>query len=49
MISEESRAKAEYCSTPWRNFAPEVSCEHVAGTHFSCVTEHVGEVARVLD
>ena len=49
MISEESRAKVEYSSRPWRNLTPEVTCIFVAGTHIGCVTENVGEVARALN
>ena len=49
LVCEESRTKAEYSSTPWTNLASAFRCEDIAGTHVSCITTHVGEVACLLD
>jgi len=49
MISDESRAKKEYSSTPWIDLAGEVRREYIPGTHSSCITEHVGEAAHLLN
>jgi acyl-CoA synthetase (AMP-forming)/AMP-acid ligase II len=49
MISDESRAKREYSSTPWVDLAAEVRREYIPGTHSSCIREHVGEVAHLLN
>jgi acyl-CoA synthetase (AMP-forming)/AMP-acid ligase II len=49
VVCEESRPKTAYSPMPWTNLASAAGCEYVAGTHISCVTTHVGEVARLLD
>jgi amino acid adenylation domain-containing protein len=49
MISDESRAKREYSSTPWIDLAGEVRGEYIPGTHSSCIREHAGEVAQLLN
>jgi len=48
VLSEESRAKAEYSATPWANLASQVQCEFVTGTHLNFPIQLV-EIARLLD
>jgi acyl-CoA synthetase (AMP-forming)/AMP-acid ligase II/thioesterase domain-containing protein len=45
VLSEESRAKAEYSATPWAKLASQVHCEYIAGTHMI----HIVEIALLLD
>jgi len=49
VVCEESRRKKIFSTTPWTNVASDVRSNIVAGTHYSCITKHVGEVARLLD
>jgi len=49
LISEESRSKIEYSWRPWTHLSGEVSYRHIPGTHLSCITTHVGEIARLLN
>jgi oxalate---CoA ligase len=46
VLSEESRAKAEYSATPWAKLASQVHCEYTPGTH---MTVPIVEIARLLD
>jgi len=46
VLSEESRAKAEYSATPWAKLASQVHCEYIPGTH---VTIPIVEIAHLLD
>jgi acyl-CoA synthetase (AMP-forming)/AMP-acid ligase II/thioesterase domain-containing protein/acyl carrier protein len=48
VICEESRTSAKF-STPWTNLAPDVYCDYVEGIHASCITKHVGDIARLFD
>ena len=49
VVCEESRTRPSFSSIPWTNLAPDVHCDYVAGTQNSCLTKHVGEIARSLD
>ena len=49
LICEESRAKLEYSCSPWTALANVTRCEFVPGTHLSCISTKMSEVARLLD
>ena len=49
LVSEESRAKAEFSPEPWAHLAPEVFSKFLPGNHLGCVTEHAATTAHVLD
>jgi oxalate---CoA ligase len=49
VICEESGTGIKRSSMPWINLASEVLCDRVLGTMVTCITTHVGEIARVLD
>jgi hypothetical protein len=49
LVSEESRAKAEFSPERWARLAPEVFAKFLPGNHLGCVTEHAATTAHVLD
>ena len=49
LVSEDSRSKVEFSWRPWTNLAGDVSCRYISGTHLGCITQHVGDTARLLD
>jgi amino acid adenylation domain-containing protein len=49
LVSEESRAKAQYSPEPWSRLAPEVSSRFLPGNHLDCITKHAAVTAHVLD
>ena len=49
VVCEESRRKKIFSTTPWVNIAHELRSNIVTGTHYGCITKHVGEVARSFD
>jgi thioesterase domain-containing protein/acyl carrier protein len=49
LLSEQGRTNLAYSTMPWINLAPEVDTEFVAGTHLTCITTHIGDIARRLD
>jgi amino acid adenylation domain-containing protein len=49
LVSQESSSRMEYSWIPWTKLAEQVSWHKVPGTHYSCVTDHLGEIALLLD
>jgi acyl-CoA synthetase (AMP-forming)/AMP-acid ligase II/thioesterase domain-containing protein/acyl carrier protein len=49
VVCDHNRASTSYSSKPWINLAPVVQSKIVAGTHVTCITKHVSEVARSID
>jgi acyl-CoA synthetase (AMP-forming)/AMP-acid ligase II len=48
-ISEEYRPNTDCSVKPWTNVASEVRSEFIAGTHLTCITTHVGDIASLLN
>ena len=49
VMSDEGRGSIRYFWSPWGNLTDRVRCEYVPGTHHSCITKYVGQVAGALD
>ena len=49
VVSEKSRSEKGFSWVPWVSLSSEARGEYIAGTHLSCVTQHVAELVRVLD
>lgn len=49
VLNDEYTRKKEFSAEAWRRLAPEVGQERVSGQHNTCITTHVGELARALN
>jgi oxalate---CoA ligase len=49
LLSEESLARPELDAKPWKRLARTVRAEVIPGDHTTCITRHVGDLAKRLD
>ncbi|MFZ5781401.1 MAG: AMP-binding protein [Pseudomonadota bacterium] len=49
VLSDEYSRRREFAVEPWRRLAPQVDQEYVPGTHNTCITTHVVELAQALN
>lgn len=49
VLSDEYSRRREFAAEAWKGLAPQVEQEQVPGTHNTCVTTHVGELARAVN
>ena len=49
VVCEEYGTAPRYSPKPWLSLSPQVHCKLVAGTHISCITKNVGELAGALN
>lgn len=49
VLCDEYEHKREFSADAWKELARHVVLEHVPGKHNTCITSHVGDLARTLD
>jgi thioesterase domain-containing protein len=48
LLTEEQLNEAPYIVKQWRKAAPQIRVEHIPGRHLTCITTHVGAMARKI-